>query len=265
MARVVRRLVGGAEEEVAGRRVELRDAGAPFDGYRREARNDERAGDDAMRLRERPIDVARSRRLARPDVRSHFGMQGRMRPRRGGFQVVHGFQRLVDDLDQRGGVCGLRGGFGGDRGDRLPRVERPPLREDGMRSSGLDRHAWASDAFEHGVCARVFSGDDGENAGRRERRACVYALDARVRVGAADDGGSRCGVGSDVVGELAGAAQKAVVLVPGEWTCRCRGLRSCAALYARRGGAERKGSREMARPEGIEPTTLGSEDRCSIR
>ncbi len=250
--RVVRRLVGRPEREVAGR-VETRDAAPALHRHRREARDDERGGDDPVGGCERAVHVASSRTLRRSDVRPDHGMERGIVAVRCTLQVVDGLQRLVDDLDAGGGVGGLRGGLRCDGCDGLPCVERPPQREDGVRAAPVDLHPRPADALQHRAFLDVVRRDDGEHTRHRESLARVDAVDARMRVWAADDGAVRHAGQRHVGDELAVASEQAVVLQAGDrlsgvggagvGCCRSHGrdsivsvVRSCFHRHSRTGG-----------------------------
>ena len=183
-----------------------------------DARDDVAAADDPRRLRERGVGrrlVARLEEI-RDVVRALVPHRGAARlGRRGGRR--HGRQRLVVDAHEIGGVLRLSARLGDHHRDRVTDVacavwRQPSLRrgEHGraVRALPLQRHRHRAEA----VAGHVRPGEDGEHAGRAQRRRGVDPADARVRVHRADD--HRVGLARqiDVGVEAAFAANEADVL-----------------------------------------------------
>ena len=106
---------------------------------------------------------------------------------RGLLQIDQGGQRLIVDVDQLGGIAGLRLGFGDDEGDAVAdatdavgQQNRPRGRKARGSAPGF-RHEERRDAADF-VGQRVGAGEHAQHAGRRFRPRGVDAPDHRVRV-----------------------------------------------------------------------------------
>ena len=103
--------------------------------------------------------------------------------------VRHGRQRVVVDLDERGGVSRLGTGLGDDDRDAVADVARLVDSERQVRGhDDVVRHG--PEAGECSVAVfEVLAGERGDDAWRRTRFRDVHLRDPCVGKGAADDGG----------------------------------------------------------------------------
>ena len=127
--------------------------------------------------------------------------------------VDHRRQRLVVDVDEVQGVVGLVGGLRDHDRDDVAHVAHGVARHHGVLGHlqvGVGQEPRARHGLQ--VAGRVGSGVDGEHAGRGLRRGRVDALDAGVRVRAAQHDRVHHAGQLDVVGEGAGAGEQARIL-----------------------------------------------------
>jgi hypothetical protein len=126
-------------------------------------------------------------------------------------------QDVEVDVDQLGGILGLRQALGDDEGDRLPDIAHLPDRETEMRAPehrravrplALQRHPHRADAGGDEVVAGI----DRQDARRGLRRRQIDRADRGMRVRRAQHHGMGLAEQVDVVLEAAVAAQEALVL-----------------------------------------------------
>ena len=128
-----------------------------------------------------------------------------------GFERLEGVhdrrQRIVLDLDELDGVGGDVALGGDDRRDLLRLVDDAIHRQHHLLVAHQGRHPGEAGGVE------VLAGDDGEDAGQRERLAGVDLRDLRVGVGAAHDVHVDHARQLDIVYVAALAAQEARVFL----------------------------------------------------
>ena len=128
-----------------------------------------------------------------------------------------GGEHLVVDHDRLGRVLGLRQGLGDHHGDMVADIANLALRQHRM-GTGAHRRAVlrmdhpAADEPSHLVGRDILAGEDGDHAGHGPGLGGIDALQGRVGMWRAQEIGIGLAGAVDVVGVLALADQKAVVL-----------------------------------------------------
>jgi hypothetical protein len=185
---------------------------------------------DMRRLGERRI----GRRFVaeRPDVAGIVGRGLMNRARRSGFRGIgDGGKNLVVDFDQLGRVARLRGALGDHHGNPLADVAHLALceRREGRLLHRLAVHIGDQPAAGQAADFRrrkVGAGVDGEDPVGRARFLGGNLSDGGVRVRRAQERGVRLARQRDVVGELPGAGEEAVVFLALDARADQRGVHS---------------------------------------
>jgi hypothetical protein len=184
-------------------RVDPADHIAPFDDVR--GAGEGRLGRRLVAALEQIGDVVRA---LLPDRVSAGGRVGGVGDRR---------EYLVTDVDQLGGVLGLRQSFRDDEGDRLAYIAHPPLGETEMgapehrravRPLALKRHPHPA----HIRGGEVIAGVDRQHPGRGLRRGHIDPTDRRMRMRRAQHIGMGLAGQIEIVLEAAVAAEQPLVL-----------------------------------------------------
>ena len=170
------------------------------------------AADHVVGVLEGLLDRAERERAVRGHVARRVLVQPGRVPGQGGGRVRHGREGLVADLDEFRGVFGQVPVGGDDHGHGLADEPGPAGRARVVGHRRLDRQREGAQFGGH-----VVGADDGHHAGGVPRGRGVDAVDARVRMRAADDRrGQRARQGIQVVEEAALAAEQRGVLHAGQ-------------------------------------------------
>ena len=156
-----------------------------------------------------------------PDIAGVVGREFVVHLRRAFFARIlsahHGRQHLVIDFDEFGRIARLVLSFGDDHGDMVADIARLALRQHRVRRllhrlavRACDQPA-AGQAVDLGG-GNVLAGVYGDDTRRLERAVLVNALDFGVRVRRAHECGVTLVRQVDVVGVIARAGEKAIVL-----------------------------------------------------
>ena len=209
----------GDQREGAVRPIVAADRAACLQRHRGDPVVDQIERDDARRAREGGLDGGGVAGLEiDAEVARHVVPdQRRARLQRLGG-IGHGGQGVVIDLDQLGRVPGRLQGLGDDEGDRLAdEMDRPVgqgrarRHRDRRAVAVLGRGARRDDAQSLGV--PLGRGEHGQHPRRRRGRSGIDPLDARVRVGRAQDQAMGHAIQRHVVQVAPRAGQKADVFL----------------------------------------------------
>jgi hypothetical protein len=210
--RVLRRV---PERELARRWHPLRDGGARLDRGRDQALLDDALADDDLRRRERGIGVAAGDGPVERLVAWDLAVKLRRARLRCLLRIDDRGQRLVLHLDELQRVVRLLDGFRHDNRDRVADVTHGVFRQRRIRAD-LEIAAWHEPQAGHRlqVLFRIGAREYRDDAWRLGCGTRVDTADARVRVGAAQDGGVDHTRERDVVGVPRAAGQQPRILAP---------------------------------------------------